>query len=132
MNTIEMHTVNAIQYSYQSMNGGNREKQGKRRNLSQFSQSSVLISAVANNQHHQQYSYPFFYICSNCFLPRVFFHSLLCVDVATVVVVVDVSLFDLYVNACVVINQFLLLISEVIDVLSHALMLDSETLFHNA
>ena len=39
------------------MNGGNREKQGKRRNLSQFSQSSVLISAVANNQHHQQHSY---------------------------------------------------------------------------
>ena len=38
-----------------------------------------------------------FYLCSNSFLPRVLFHSLLRVDVATVVVVVATAVVTLVV-----------------------------------
>ena len=48
-----------------------------------------------------------------------------------IVLLAMILLFHLCVNTCDVVNQFLLLISEAIDV-SHALMSDSESLFHNA
>ena len=48
-----------------------------------------------------------------------------------IVLLAMILLFHLCVNTCDVVNQFLLLISEAIDV-SHALMSDSESLFRNA